>query len=170
VTASTDELRSVLNALATNVVIVTVGGRDVLHGCIANIWGEEVDPPLVACALSEQGRTLTLILAAGHFAVNVVGESQEGLVHQYAGPLSEGGDRFSGVVFHTGSLSDPILAESLAGFECQVVTTVPFGRQRIVVGAIDNVDHAVSHALCRPLIFHQGALFGRGSLRAKVDW
>lgn len=159
-----------LNTLATNVVIVAVGDRDVRHGCIANIWGEEVDPPLVACALSEQGRTLPLVLAAGHFAVNVVGESQEGLVHQYAGPLPEGGDRFSGVVFHTGSLGDPILTESLAGFECQVVTTVPFGRQRIVVGAIDNVDHAVSHSLCRPLVFHQGALFSRGSLRAKVDW
>lgn len=165
-------IRQALGTLATNVVVISVAHGPERHGCIANVWGEETDPPLVACALSGRGRTFGLVTAAGHFGVSVLGAAQAGLVARFSGSSADPAERFGASDTFLGQLGDPLLAGSLATFECHVARTAPFGRQTIVVGEVAAVHQEPTSAPGdpRPLLYARSQLWAPGEPLGAVDW
>ena len=72
--------KTVLRLFPYGLYAVTATDGAVASGMTAN-WLTQVsfEPPLVAVAVERDARTLALIRAAGHFAVNVLENGQRGL-------------------------------------------------------------------------------------------
>lgn len=90
---------------------------------------------LLICAHTK-APTHAAVKRAGVFAVNVLGEDQEHLAAQFAGPRA---DKFAGVDCDRGVRGVPVLSAALAALECEVIEDVVGGTHRVflarVVGA-----------------------------------
>jgi flavin reductase (DIM6/NTAB) family NADH-FMN oxidoreductase RutF len=141
--------------VATNVAVVTVGDDRGVHGCTANTWAEDFDPPVLLVTLRASSDTRARVLERGRFAVNVLADDQLALAKCFAGS----GDRFAGVPYRLGQHGQPLLADALASFECSVVSTHPFGAMDIVVGSVEDtsVRQGAGPLLYFDRRFHAGA-------------
>ena len=145
------QLRHALGRFATGVTVVTTrtpGGK--LEGLTANSFSAvSLDPPLVLWSLRQNAPSLPGFLESGLFAVNVLASGQCGLSRHFATPSK---DKFESVA-HVPSLGGcPLLAGSLATFECSVETTVTGGDHIIFIGRV----HRATYRDGDPLIFSAG--------------
>src|SRR5436189_5568305 len=90
---------------------------------------------------------------ASHFAVNVLGQSQQALATKFA-KSSE--DRFAGVEWTSGLGNAPILADSVANFQCRAANRYYGGDHIIFLGAVE----AYAYNRQEPLLFARGG-FGK---------
>jgi flavin reductase (DIM6/NTAB) family NADH-FMN oxidoreductase RutF len=146
--------------VATNVAVVTVGDDHGVHGCTANTWAEDFDPPVLLVTLRASSDTRARVLECGRFAVNVLADDQLALAKRFAGS----GDRFAGVAHQLGELGQPLLDGALASFECSVLSTHPFGAMDIVVGRVE--DSAVRRDAGPLLYFDRRFYAGTGASAA----
>src|SRR5258706_10785427 len=72
---------------------------------------------------------------ASHFAVNVLGASQQALASKFA-KSSE--DKFAGVQWTAGLGNAPILADSVANFQCRAASRYYGGDQGIFLFAVEG--------------------------------
>jgi flavin reductase (DIM6/NTAB) family NADH-FMN oxidoreductase RutF len=118
--------------IATNVAVITTAcDGEQPHGATANVWAEPCQPPLLLLTLRATGQTLSHIERSKRFAVNVLNADQADLASQFAGARE---NRFREVIVTRGPFGQPLLAGSLATFECRLRAMHPFGDYRIVVG------------------------------------
>lgn len=154
---SENAARAAFSRLTVGVAIVTTSDGDVPHGATGMAWAEHADPPLVLTTLRTSGRTRELVVMAGAFAVNVLGEDQDRYVRAFAAKETEPGDRFIDVPFSRGeALGLPLLDGCVATLECRVRATHPFGGHDIVVG---EVVSAVLGPGDRPVVHYDGHLW-----------
>ena len=140
--------------IATNVAVITVADGDGVHGCTANAWAEAAEPPQLLITLRRTSATRSRIGAAGRFAVNLLAEDQGELARTFAGP----GDRFDGVARRPGpSLAQPVLPQSLASFECELLAEHDFGAYDILVGLVRSAE---TRPEAQPLLFFQRGFRG----------
>jgi len=90
---------------------------------------------------------------ASHFAVNVLGASQQALATKFA-KSSE--DKFAGVEWTPGLGNAPILADSVANFQCRAANRYYGGDHIIFLGAVE----AYTYNRREPLLFARGG-YGR---------
>ena len=90
---------------------------------------------------------------ASHFTVHVLGTSQQALANKFA-KSSE--DKFAGVDWTPGLGNAPVLAESVASFQCRSVNRYYGGDHVIFLGAVE--DYAYNSK--EPLLFARGT-YGR---------
>lgn len=154
---SEDAARVAFGRLTVGVAIVTTLDGSVPHGSTGMAWAEHADPPLVLTTLKASGRTRSLVVAAGAFAVNVLGEGQQELVRTFAARSVTPGDRFQSVRYTLGSgLGMPLLSGCVASLECRVRDVHPFGGHDIVVG---EVVSTVFGSAERPVVHYDGRLW-----------
>jgi flavin reductase (DIM6/NTAB) family NADH-FMN oxidoreductase RutF len=96
---------------------------------------------------------LTIFQNASHFTVNVLGASQQALASKFA---KSSDDKFTGVDWTPGLGNAPVLAESVANFQCRSVNRYYGGDHVIFLGAVE----AYTYNATEPLLFARGA-FGR---------
>jgi flavin reductase (DIM6/NTAB) family NADH-FMN oxidoreductase RutF len=96
---------------------------------------------------------LSIFQNASHFAVNVLGASQQALATKFA-KSSE--DKFAGVEWTPGLGNAPILADSVANFQCRAANRYYGGDHVIFLGAVE----AYSYNRREPLLFARGG-YGR---------
>ena len=96
---------------------------------------------------------LTIFQNASHFAVNVLGASQQELAHRFA---RYSDDRFAGVEWTPGLGNAPILANSVANFQCRAANRYYGGDHVIFLGAVE----AYAYNGEEPLLFARGG-YGR---------
>ena len=127
------ELRRALGRFATGVTVVTTrgpGGKP--EGLTANSFSSvSLDPPLVLWSLACGAASLPAFVQAGWFAVHVLGSHQHGLSSHFA---TRTADKFAGLGFTDGLGGCPLLAGSLARFECSVHSRVDAGDHVIFLG------------------------------------
>src|SRR5437660_7055043 len=92
---------------------------------------------------------LSIFQNASHFAVNVLGASQQALATKFA-KSSE--DKFAGVEWTPGLGNAPILADSVANFQCRAANRYYGGDHVIFLGAVE----AYSYNRQEPLLFARG--------------
>jgi flavin reductase (DIM6/NTAB) family NADH-FMN oxidoreductase RutF len=97
--------------------------------------------------------SLSIFQNASHFAVNVLGATQQALANKFA-KSSE--DKFFGVEWTPGLGNAPLLTESVANFQCRSVNRYYGGDHVIFLGAVE----AYSYNGKEPLLFAQGG-YGR---------
>lgn len=142
------DLRQALARFVTGVAIVTAADPDgTPFGLTINSFSSvSLDPPLVLWSLSCRSSRREAFLAAGHFAVNVLGAGQQELSARFAHPLE---DRFGGVEWSSGLGGAPVLAGCIAAFECAAAGHIPAGDHLILLGRVERFEHRPG----TPLVF-----------------
>ncbi|PJG54219.1 nitrilotriacetate monooxygenase [Bradyrhizobium forestalis] len=149
------DFRNALGTYATGVTIITAAAPDGKpYGLTCNSFASvSLNPPLVLWSLVVYSSSLTIFQNASHFSVNVLGASQQALANKFAKPSD---DKFSGVGWTPGLGNAPVLAESVANFQCRSVNRYYGGDHVIFLGAVE----AYTYNAKEPLLFARGA-FGR---------
>lgn len=147
--ADTAALRSALGRFATGVTLATCcDAQGTPVGLTVNSFGAlSLEPPLVQWALRVVSPALPAFEAAGHFAINVLAESQLELSRRFASPSER---RFEHGRWSPGQFGAPVLAGALAVFECRRHAVQRHGDHVLFIG---EVLHHVAHAGA-PLLFH----------------
>src|SRR5215475_829177 len=149
------DFRNALGTYATGVTIITAAGADGKpYGLTCNSFASvSLNPPLVLWSLVVYSSSLTVFQNASHFAVNVLGASQQALANKFA---KSSDDKFTGVNWSPGLGNAPVLAESVANFQCRSVNRYYGGDHVIFLGAVE----AYSYNRKEPLLFARGT-YGR---------
>ena len=149
------DFRSALGTYATGVTIITAAAPDGRpYGLTCNSFASvSLNPPLVLWSLVVYSSSLTIFQNASHFTVNVLGVSQHALASKFA---KSSDDKFTGVDWTPGLGNAPVLAESVANFQCRSVNRYYGGDHVIFLGAVE----AYTYNAKEPLLFARGA-FGR---------
>lgn len=149
---ATRELRRALGSFATGVAVITTRNRaGKIEGLTANSFSSvSLDPPLVLWSLRTNAASLDSFIDAGWFAVNVLAAPQQHLSRHFATPAA---DKFGGLDYMHGLGGCPVLADTLARFECSVFSTVPAGDHVIFIGHVRRASYREGS----PLLFSGGA-------------
>lgn len=149
------DFRNALGTYATGVTIITAAASDGKpYGLTCNSFASvSLNPPLVLWSLVVYSSSLTIFQNASHFTVNVLGASQQALASKFA---KSSDDKFTGVDWTPGLGRAPVLAESVANFQCRSVNRYYGGDHVIFLGAVE----AYTYNTKEPLLFARGA-FGR---------
>ena len=100
--------------------------------------------------LGEKAPSLPVFRDATHFAINVLKDNQRDISNKFATPAQ---DKFSGVDWRRGLGGAPIIAKSLAVFECRNEKQFEGGDHLIFIGAVEDYTHVEGE----PLLFNAGA-------------
>ena len=149
------DFRQALGSYATGVTIITAAGADNKpYGLTCNSFTSvSLNPPLVLWSLLLYSSSLSVFQDANHFAVNVLGVSQQALADKFA---KSSDDKFIGVDWRPGLGNAPLLTESIANFQCRSVNRYYGGDHVIFLGAVE----AYSYTHKAPLLFARGG-YGR---------
>src|SRR5450756_1232153 len=149
------DFRNALGTYATGVTIITAAGADGKpYGLTCNSFASvSLNPPLVLWSLVLYSSSLSVFQNAGHFAINVLGASQQALANKFA-KSSE--DKFAGVEWTSGVGDAPLLKDSVANFQCRAVNRYYGGDHVIFLGAVE----AYAYNRDEPLLFARGG-YGR---------
>jgi flavin reductase (DIM6/NTAB) family NADH-FMN oxidoreductase RutF len=120
-----------------------------------------LNPPLVLWSLLIYSQGMSIFQNASHFAVNVLGVSQQALATKFA---NSSVDKFSGVAWTLGLGNAPVLADSVANFQCRAVNRYYGGDHVIFLGAVE----AYAYNRKEPLLFARGG-YGR-FLGTEASW
>lgn len=142
--------RRSLGQFATGVTVITTAYDGHLLGMSVNSFAAlSLDPPLVLWSIRKESQSLATFREAGHYAVNVLSESQVDLSNLFAKNTA---DRFTKVGWSLGRLGAPLLHGAICTLECQLEQVVEGGDHFIMIG---RVEHYAVHA-GKPLLFTQG--------------
>src|SRR3979490_1364770 len=149
------DFRNALGTYATGVTIITAAAPDGKpYGLTCNSFASvSLNPPLVLWSLGMFSQGLSVFQNASHFAVNVLVASQQALATRFA-KSSE--DKFAGVEWTPGLGNAPILAYSVANFQCRAANRYYGGDHVIFLGAVE----AYADNPREPLLFARGG-YGR---------
>src|ERR1044072_6442324 len=139
----------------TGVTIVTAMSADgTPYGVTCNSFASvSLNPPLVLWSLGMFSQGLQIFQNAGHFTVNVLDVSQQELALKFA---KSSGEKFAAVEWTPGLGNAPVIAGSVAQFQCRAVNRYYGGDHIIFLGAVE----AYSYNGQEPLLFARGG-FGK---------
>ena len=145
------DFRNALGTYATGVTVITATGTDGKpYGLTCNSFASvSLNPPLVLWSLGMFSQGLSIFQNAGHFAVNVLGASQQALARKFA---TSSEDKFAGVEWTAGLGNAPLLKGSVANFQCRAVDRYYGGDHVIFLGAVE----AYAYDRKEPLLFAHG--------------
>jgi flavin reductase (DIM6/NTAB) family NADH-FMN oxidoreductase RutF len=149
------DFRNALGTYATGVTIITaIGANGKPVGLTCNSFASvSLNPPLVLWSLGMFSQALSVFQNASHFAVHVLGASQQALANKFA-KSSE--DKFAGVEWTPGLGGAPLLSDSVANFQCRSAGRYYGGDHVIFLGAVE----AYAYNRQEPLLFARGG-YGR---------
>ncbi len=145
------DFRNALGTFGTGVTVVTaMSAEGKPYGVTCNSFASvSLNPPLVLWSLGMFSQGLPIFQNASHFTVNVLGVSQKALAMQFA---KSSGDKFAGVEWKPGLGDAPVLAGSVAQFQCRAVNRYYGGDHIIFLGAVE----AYGYGDDEPLMFSRG--------------
>lgn len=145
------QFRHALSQFATGVTIITGKRADgSLFGVTINSFNAvSLDPPLVLWSLAHKASTMPAFSASAAYVVNVLAGDQAELAQRFAGPCE---DRFRALSFALSDRGLPVLAGTVAWFECHHRSRYNEGDHAIFVGQVERC-HSHPH---RTLGFHRG--------------
>ena len=139
----------------------------VAHGEVRNAftaaWVMQVsfDPLLLALSINPHHSSYGLLKEGRAFSVNVLKKGQLELAAHYGRPA--GPDKLALMEWTTGRIGVPLLLESLAWFECQVVGEHLAGDHVLVLGKV--TDGKLLDSKAEPMAYREtGAMDGASAL------
>jgi flavin reductase (DIM6/NTAB) family NADH-FMN oxidoreductase RutF len=146
-------LRSALGRVPNCVCIVSTLDEDGGPVCMTanSIVPVNSSRPRLLWSLGLQSRSRAAFERSRRFGVSVLAEHQQPIARQMASPVA---DRFAGVVWHAGACTGvPLIAGSLARFECDRVTVREIGDHVTFLGEVVGAEHALA---LHPLLYVDG--------------
>lgn len=144
--------RSALGRFPTGVTVVTARDqRGALIGLTVNSFNSlSLDPPLILWSLRKSSPSLAALMAAPHFAVNVLAEGQAEVSRCFASPIA---DKFAEVPHAVNGHGVPLLHGAAAWFECRAVSHQEAGDHVLFIGEVLRFDSTEQASL----VYHAGA-------------
>ena len=131
-------LRKMRGLYASGVSVVTTVHDGKLRGITVNAFASvSLNPPLVLICLASESESKEWMAESGIFAVNILSDDQEFLAERFAARAPIVNTRFDGVPYTTASAGSPILADSLAWYDCRVETMYEGGDHTIFIGRVE---------------------------------
>lgn len=147
-----DALRQAMRQWATGVVIVTATHEGITHGMtVSSFTSVSLTPPQVLISLAQETRTHALVKKSHHFGVSILAAGQEDISNRFAGRIPDEQDRLSGLDTRTLVTGTPLLADSIARFDCRVIATFTSGTHTLFIG---EVLAAESREDAKPLLYY----------------
>ena len=124
-------MNEVFKQLSHGVYVIAVSDG-IHHNAFTAAWVMQVsfEPPLLAISINPAHYSYALLQAGGVCTVNVLGENQLSIAEHFG---RSSPDKMTGFDWQQGLSSAPILADSLAYFDCQVSHYTEAGDHNIVV-------------------------------------
>jgi flavin reductase (DIM6/NTAB) family NADH-FMN oxidoreductase RutF len=120
--------------------VVTTVHEGQLRGITVSAFSAvSLNPPLVLICLANESESKDWIAESGIFAVNILSDEQEFLSERFAARAPIVNTRFDGVPYHTAVTGSPILADSLAWYDCRVETSHDGGDHTIFIGRAEAI-------------------------------
>ena len=145
-------MRDALGCFATGVTVVTcldAEGKPV--GLTANSFTSvSLDPPLLLVCIAKQAASASAMIAASHFAVNVLQTGQQPASIRFA---TRHEDRFGPNDWSPGECGAPVLEKSLGVFECETQAVHDGGDHHMLIGQVANARFDGS---LDPLLYFRG--------------
>lgn len=134
---SSTEYRDAIGRFLTGVTVVSTECEGVKHGITASaVASVTLEPPTVLICLNRLSATGEAVRRSGHFAINVLNDTQEPLARHFA---SKAEDKFATIEHIFGRLGDPLLPAALAQLECEVSAHNQVGSHHIFFGRVIDV-------------------------------
>lgn len=165
--------RQVMGRFATGVTVVTTlsGGRP--QGITVNALSSvSLEPPLVMVALDRRRFITPMVREHGRYAVNVLGEEQQGISDCFAhAAVKPGREDFCGAAWHEGATGLPLLDGAIATLECAVVEAFSAGDHDLFIGRVEALDDgdAATEAIGPLLYFRRRYLRIEQAAHAEVE-
>jgi flavin reductase (DIM6/NTAB) family NADH-FMN oxidoreductase RutF len=145
--------RAALGQFATGVTVVTTATADGPQGFTANSFASvSLDPPLILWSPARASSRFAVFAAAQSFSVHVLGADHLDLARRFV----RGGAGFAGLPHDVTDEGSPILAGTLARFDCVRHAAHDGGDHLIIVGRV--LRFATDPGA--PLVFQQGQYGG----------
>jgi flavin reductase (DIM6/NTAB) family NADH-FMN oxidoreductase RutF len=145
------QFRQALAQFATGVTVITARHPDgEFFGATVHCFNVvSHEPPLVLWSLAHTAASMPGFTAASGYVINVLAGDQIELAQRFALP---GPDRFDALPFTLSGQGLPVLAGTVAWFDCRHRSRYSEGDQAIFVGEVERC-HSHPH---RTLGFHRG--------------
>lgn len=132
--------RQVLGHFATGVTVVTTQSQGNLAGITVNAFcSVSLNPPLVLVCIDLNSNTLPLLRESKAFAVNMLTDQQEELSRGFSTSSRERFEHFCHASYHTAATGAPILDNSLAFVDANIVAEYPGGDHAIFIGEVKAI-------------------------------
>jgi flavin reductase (DIM6/NTAB) family NADH-FMN oxidoreductase RutF len=135
---TSDQFRQVMGHFATGITIVTTrGANGKPYGLTVNSFTSvSLNPVLVLVCLDNKLSGLHSFKDAKHFGVSILSEHQEDISRMFATKDSE---RPPSIYFE-GPLGMPLLRNSLAVMECEIVNVYAGGDHQVFLGEVQSAE------------------------------
>ena len=152
-------LRKMRGLFASGVTVVTTVHEGKLRGVTVGAFSSvSLNPPLVLICLANESESKDWIAESGVFVVNILSDEQEFLSERFAARAPIVNPRFEGVPYHTALTGSPILAESLAWYDCRVEAMHDGDDHTIFIGRVEAVGFGAEGK--QPLLYFANRYVG----------
>ncbi|GAC1384880.1 MAG: hypothetical protein NVSMB48_20940 [Marmoricola sp.] len=154
--AAARKFRDVLGRYASGVTVVTTvsNGEPVGMTC-QSFMSVSLTPPLVMFSPARTSRAWPRIQASGRFAVNFLGEDQQGVSNTMA---SRGADKFAGIDWEPAPVTgSPLLSGAVGYVDCTIDRVYEAGDHFLVLGLVEDLQVGDESG---PLLYFQGRYRG----------
>lgn len=132
-----EQLKDAMRTWITGVSIVTGHHEGNYHGMTANSFNSiALLPPTVLVALRHHTRTQHLVNEGGVFAVSILNANQVDLAKRFAGQESNDQSRLTGVETFLMITGAPLINNSNAFLDCEVVNSFDVGETIVFIGEV----------------------------------
>lgn len=133
----TDQPLEVFRRLTNGLYVVGVAHADRRDGFTA-AWITQVsfDPLLLALSINPTHASYPILVAAGAFAVSVLGSGQLELARHFGTQSGRVVDKLAGQRWQTSPGGAPVLSDAIAHLDCRVAGRYPAGDHELVLGRV----------------------------------
>jgi len=144
------QFRAIMRSMAVGVTVITTAHEGHKHGMTATAFSSvSADPPSVLIVLNRSTRTHPILSAGRHFVVNLLAEHQIDISQRFSAKID---DQFDGIGYSENREGIPVLKESVANLECEIMAEMDVGTHTIFIGKVTNGTVSA----VKPLIYHDG--------------
>ncbi|MEJ2156504.1 MAG: flavin reductase family protein [Desulfobacteraceae bacterium] len=150
---------SAFGKMTYGIYILTTAFEGVINGMIAS-WVSQIsyDPPLISVAVHPNRYSHNLIKQSSCFALHAVAKDRTDLLKRFKGPDPLA--KFSGIEWTSGKTGAPIIRDSIAWFECEVVSRLDPGNHTVFIGKVVDAK-MVSKGIAMSTADYDGVYIGK---------
>lgn len=146
--------RRVMGRFATGVTVITTRLGDELHGMTANsVASVSLDPLLVLVCVDKKADTHDMLMKAGVFAVNILGQDQAEIARRFATKELHSQHGLTDVPHTFAVTGSPVIEGCLAYLDCRTMAEHHGGDHTIFVGEVLEAREMEND---EPLLFYRG--------------
>ncbi len=133
--------RAAMRGTASGVAVLATEGPAGRAGVtVSTLCSLSLEPPSVIACIHRDSRALSRIMSNAVFAANVLAEDQKDIAAIFAEPNLGFELRFALGEWGALVTGAPVLAGTIASFDCRLASTFDFGSHRILIGEVVELE------------------------------